>query len=89
MPFDKGTAMSKGKELDLVGDLKKAIRSSGQSLTQLGRVCNVNPAQLSRFMRGERGLTLRAAGRICEALRLRLTSEGPPEQPRKSPRKRK
>jgi transcriptional regulator with XRE-family HTH domain len=80
--------MAKRKsEEGLTGQLRKAIQESGQSLNQLSKTCGVHNTQLSRFMRGERDITLAAATRICEALRLRLTSAGPPAQPKKRPRK--
>lgn len=58
----------------LIGQLKKAIENSGQSLNQLSKVSDVGRDRLSRFMRGERGLTLDAAERLCLALGLRLTA---------------
>jgi transcriptional regulator with XRE-family HTH domain len=61
--------------------LREAIRQSGQSLNQLSKACGVGNDRLSRFMRGERGLTIDAVERICEALRLRLTPEAPRRKP--------
>ena len=52
--------------------LRDAIRRSGQSLCQLGARCKVNDAQLSRFMRGERGLTTATVDRLCAYLGLEL-----------------
>lgn len=60
-------------EPGLVSELREAIRGSGQSLRDLGRACGVGGDRLSRFMRGERDLTLGAAEKICRALGLRLT----------------
>jgi transcriptional regulator with XRE-family HTH domain len=56
----------------LVEQLREAIRDSGQSLNQLGKAAGVGPNQLSRFMRGERTLTLPVAEKICAALGLGL-----------------
>jgi transcriptional regulator with XRE-family HTH domain len=64
----------------LVSQLQEAIRRSGESLSQLAVTCGVDSGRLSRFMRGERDLTLRAAERVCEALHLRLTSINPPPE---------
>jgi transcriptional regulator with XRE-family HTH domain len=61
--------------------LREAIRQCGQSLNQLSKVCGVGNDRLSRFMRGDRGLTIDAVERICEALRLRLTQEAPRRRP--------
>ncbi len=52
--------------------LRIAIRDSGLSLNQLGIQSGVSAGQLSRFMRGERVLTLPAAEKIVTALGLRL-----------------
>ena len=70
----------------LVQQLRDAIRASGRSLNQLSVVCGVGRDRLSRFLRGERGLTLEAAEKICDVLRLHLAGdpsaadvpEGPP-----------
>jgi transcriptional regulator with XRE-family HTH domain len=59
--------------------LRQAIRESGQSLNQLGRKAKVDHGRLSRFMRGERDLTLDAAGRLCEALGIKLLLPEPVE----------
>jgi hypothetical protein len=60
---------------DLVEQLRDAIRDSGQTLTRLGALCGVGKDRLSRFLRGERDLTLAAVAKICRALRLRLAPE--------------
>jgi len=64
------------EEYGLTKQLREAIQNSGKSLNQLARECGVGPDRLSRFLRGERDLTVDAADRICRALRLRLISEG-------------
>ena len=60
----------------MVEQLREAIRRSGQSLNGLSRECGVGRDRLSRFMRGERDLTLSAAEKVCRALRLCLADEG-------------
>jgi transcriptional regulator with XRE-family HTH domain len=55
--------------------LRKAIRESGQTLGQISRKCGVGPDRLSRFLRGERDLTLTGAEKICEALGLQLATK--------------
>ena len=52
--------------------LRGYIRADGRSLYQLWKDSGVAQAVLGRFMRGERDLNLRTAGRICEALGLEL-----------------
>jgi transcriptional regulator with XRE-family HTH domain len=61
----------------LVEQLREAIRKSGRSLYQLGKDSGVGSDQLSRFMRGERTLTLPAAEKLCRALDLELASRAP------------
>jgi transcriptional regulator with XRE-family HTH domain len=56
----------------LTEQLRDAIRSSGESLNQLSRRCGIGRDRLSRFVRGERDLTVRAAAKICAALDLEL-----------------
>ena len=57
----------------LAEQLKQAIRESGMSLTRLGQATGVDSGRLSRFMRGERDLTLEASARLCGALGMELT----------------
>ena len=74
----------------MVQQLRDAIRASGRSLNRLSVVCGVGRDRLSRFLRGERGLTLEAAEKICDVLRLHLAgdpsaadvTEGPPPGPK-------
>jgi transcriptional regulator with XRE-family HTH domain len=60
----------------VVEQLRAMIRASGQSLNQLSKSCGVGRDRLSRFVRGERGISLEAADRVCQALGLRLV-QGP------------
>ena len=73
----------------LVEQLKQAIQQSGQTLNQLSLKCGVGRDRLSRFLRGERDLTLEAAekvvrdamrhdpsNRMLRLLRLRLAVVG-------------
>ena len=56
------------KPPDLADQLRRAIGGCGMSLNQLAKATGVNKAQLSRFMRGERHLSLPAADNVCRAL---------------------
>ena len=70
----------KKQEATLVVQLREAIQASGRSLWDIGRAADIQPSQLSRFLRGERDLTLGTAARLFEVLDLELV-------PRKKPRK--
>jgi transcriptional regulator with XRE-family HTH domain len=66
----------------LVEQLKEAIRQHPGSLNQLGIASGVDTSQLSRFIRGQRNLSLESAEKLCQFLHLRLTREEgspPPE----------
>ena len=64
--------MGKAAKTTISQQLRQAIASSGLSLCQVARECGVNDAQLSRFMRDERGLTTATVDRLCEYLGLEL-----------------
>jgi len=51
--------------LPVIHQLQDAIRASGLSLNELARRTGVSEGQLSRFLRGDRTLTLPAAARVC------------------------
>jgi len=48
--------------------LRAAIQKDGRSLNKLGLAAGVNNGVLSRFMRGERDVTLSTADAICWGL---------------------
>lgn len=55
--------------------VRQAIAESGASLRELSRKTDLYPSQLSRFMRGERGLTTGSLDRLAAYLGLKLTKE--------------
>src|SRR6476660_4473075 len=63
---------AKQPALPVVHQLQDAIRASGLSLNELGRRTGVSEGQLSRFLRGDRTLTLPAAAKVCLYLGLEL-----------------
>jgi transcriptional regulator with XRE-family HTH domain len=65
-------ARKREREPQMIVQLRTAIRDSGLSVSEIGRRSKVSQPQLSRFISGERTLTLPAAARLCEALGLRL-----------------
>jgi transcriptional regulator with XRE-family HTH domain len=69
--------MAKKKDTDggaspLIGILKDAIRDSGISLNELSKRTGVSNPQISRFMRGDRSLTLPAAEKLVEYFGMKL-----------------
>jgi plasmid maintenance system antidote protein VapI len=65
----QGIEMTKKKlDSDLADCLRQRIAASGLSLYKLGKVSGVDESRLSRFMRGERDLTLAGAAQICKFL---------------------
>jgi transcriptional regulator with XRE-family HTH domain len=72
--------------MDLAEQLREAVKASGRSLGQLARESGVDPSRLSRFLRGERDLTLEATGKLCGVLGLTFC---PVEAPPATPAKRK
>ncbi len=52
--------------------LRKAIAKSGESLADLNRATGISTAVLSRFVRGERTLTLPTADKLARHLGLEL-----------------
>jgi transcriptional regulator with XRE-family HTH domain len=70
-----------GDELPLVEHIRRAVRDCGLSLNELGRRAGVSQPQLSRFLLGQRTLTLPAAARVCQYLGLRLVGRDEPPEP--------
>jgi hypothetical protein len=69
----------------MIEQIRQAVRDSGRSLNQLSKESGVNVSRLSRFMRGERTLTLPAGLDLCAALGLQLAGldEPPPRRKKK------
>ncbi|MHC5121837.1 MAG: helix-turn-helix domain-containing protein [Planctomycetota bacterium] len=61
---------------DLETQLKEAIKASGMNQPQLAELSGVDQGQISRFIKGERSLTLKSASKIAEALKLELKPRG-------------
>lgn len=58
--------------MGIITQLREAIQNDSRSLNGLARVAKLSPIQLSRFVRGERGLTTPAVDALCEVLGLEL-----------------
>ena len=61
---------------DLEAQLKEAIEASGLNQPRLAELSGVDQGQISRFMRGERTLTLESASKIATVLNLKLKRIG-------------
>lgn len=57
---------------NIIEILRKAIEDSGYSQNQLSKLSGVNRAQINRFVKGERTLTLESAEKIAKVLKLEL-----------------
>ncbi|MFO0847214.1 MAG: helix-turn-helix transcriptional regulator [Gemmataceae bacterium] len=69
---------------DLVEVLRAAIRDSGLSNTEIEDQTGVDNSAISRFLRGERGLTLESAAKIAQFLGLKVSYPNPsaPDPPK-------
>ncbi len=67
--------MTKEQLANLEEQLRAALRATGLSHHELARRSGVSQPVLSRFLRGERSLTLPVAGKLCAMLGLRLTAD--------------
>jgi plasmid maintenance system antidote protein VapI len=52
--------------------IAERIRSEGYSFKALGVDTDVSPASITRFVKGERGIKLETAEKLCKALGLAL-----------------
>lgn len=64
--------------IPLVDAVRRAIRESGMSFNELGRLAGVSPGQLSRFAAGSRDVTLAVTSRVCLVLGFELVRTGEP-----------
>ena len=85
---------AEGRPTPLTDGLRRAIRDSRLSFNELARLAGVGQPQISRFMAGERDLTLAVASRVCQVLGLSLVHAGPAlteplERPERTTRQRR
>ena len=67
---------------DIEGQLREAIRKAPMSLNELADLCGVDKGILSRFLRGQRSMTLTTAAKVATILGVEL-------RPRRQSRKRR
>lgn len=61
---------------DFEAVIRNAILKSGRSVNDIAKQAEVSQSVLSRFVRGERTITLPLASRVCGVLKLRLLGDG-------------
>ena len=66
--------------LGVSGSLRKAIKDSGISISELARRTGVARQAINRFLSGERGLTTETVDKLCVELRLVLHTDESPEE---------
>lgn len=89
---------SKPNPVTIADSLRAAIRDSNLSYNELARLAKADQGTISRFMLGQRDLTLAVASRLCLVLGFGLTRVGttlteplaaPPKSNRKRPKNRR
>ena len=60
------------RNVSFAGTIRRAIKADGRTLYRLALDTGVDVAVLQRFMRGQRGVTLATAEKLCRAVRLEL-----------------
>jgi hypothetical protein len=66
------------EEPGLIEQLREQIRKDDRSLNQLGKDTGVDASRLSRFLRGERGLSIEAIDSLFKVLRLNIVRRDKP-----------
>jgi transcriptional regulator with XRE-family HTH domain len=77
--------VDKKRKPTVVEQLREAITQSGIPLNQLSKASGVHRSQLSRFLRGERDISLEGASAICQALGLELAHTTAPSAEKAKP----
>jgi transcriptional regulator with XRE-family HTH domain len=68
--------MAMKEEAKLTEQLRAAVRRSGKTLGELARATGIHVSALSRFVRGERGVSMEGLDALGECLRLRIVAVG-------------
>lgn len=67
--------------MNIVEQLKEAIRTCGLSQAELARRSGVPQPNISKFLLGKKDFALESAALICDALGLSLTHDGKKSKP--------
>lgn len=60
---------------NVIDQLRKAIEESGETQTALAAATGINQGNLSKFLSGERGLSLEHFAKLCQYLGLTLADK--------------
>lgn len=60
------------RHLDLIEQLRRAIRESGESQLSISQATGIDRPNLSKFLSGQRSMSLETAAVVCEYLKLDL-----------------
>lgn len=69
--------MGKSASRKLTDQLRAAVVESGRTLGQITRDTGIDKSALSRFVNGERGVSMEALDKLGEYLRLRIVADKP------------
>lgn len=67
-----------GKRIDIEEQLRQELAKADVSRYQLAQTTGISQAMLSRFLRGERHIGLRAAAKLAKALGFKLVLKAEP-----------
>ncbi len=69
---------AKTKRLKLTDQVRKAINDCGETRYRICQETGIDKATMSRFMSGERGLSMEALDAVADYLRLSIMSDQKP-----------
>ena len=83
------------RQVKLIDQIRQAAGNCGASQNALARAAGMDKGALSRFVSGERGLSMEALDALAGVLKIRIVVDGPadvlpagrPGRPPKAPRK--
>jgi hypothetical protein len=79
-PRNRIPAMGKKRE-GLIDQVRRAASKCGMSQNALARSSGLNKGVLSRFVSGQRGLSMEALDALADVLRLNIVADGPIKLP--------
>ena len=72
--------MTKKRPLTLTDQIRQAVEDCEKSRYQIAKETGVDKAALSRFVHGERGLSVENLDLVAECIGLRVVVEGKPKK---------